>query len=143
MKTISKTVVQDIYCNGNLRGLLCQLKFAYRGVFSYEEVIEAFDKATEIYLYGSYPEDYDRFVKATTYERGRKLERSQYEGMYRFYPLFFWTKWKMRRSGEYTPLENLMPIYWLFLVLFVEQKVGSLDIIEMKQKVVSYWEATC
>lgn len=140
MKKISKCLVQDIYCSCHLSELLCRLKFVYREIFSFEDVIEAFDKASTIYLENNYQSDFDRFVNATTYERGKKLERSQYEGMYRFFPLLPWTKWKMRRSGKYVPLEDMMPAYWLFLVIFIEQKVTTLDIIEMKENVIQFWK---
>lgn len=130
MKKITKEVLQRLYAKDDLKEALCTIKYGYYGQYSEEDITEAFVEAERRYLlYKDWEEEYEAFVKATTYECGEKAEDKY--GRKRFYPLSFWKKRKIRKRGEYTPLPEMMDLYWVFLIVFVERKLNAVEVREL------------
>ena len=132
---IEKTFLQDLYLHPYLEGAVNILHSRCRGVYTKEDVEDAWYKAYKNYFSDdSWREYYSQFLKATTYERGRKVMDNANFLNYRFKSLWPWEKWYMRKQGEYPLLPNEMPLYWLFLIVFIEQRVSCIDVIKMKDE---------
>lgn len=133
MRKVSKTFVQDVYVRPYEKEVLSMLKYGY--TCSKEDVLEAFDEAADRYQKSNYHTELGEFKQATLYERGEKLMSSKYDGRYQFCSLWPWQRWRMKRNGEYKPLPKDMDMYWVFLVLFIENNYGSIELIELREQI--------
>lgn len=136
---IEKKVLQHIYLRPHIHEVMNILTYGHT-CYTQDDIFDAFDKAQKRYiLEQDYVADYEAFVKATTYECGIKAESCKYDGIYKYYPLWPWQRWKMKRDGEYQPLPKEMDLYWVFLLVFIETKANVLEICEIREKIITYF----
>jgi hypothetical protein len=133
-RQISKRVLQDtVYLRGTNEAVISVLKsYDIKYLYNKIELEEALLKALDIFKKeDEWAEIYANFVQGTIYERGEIYEDKY--GKDRLYPLPFWTKWKLKKNGEYFELPSSYPLYWLFLIVPVINNYRDSQLFEYKR----------